>query len=144
MESEDRTGAKESTSEGADAFAHALIMREADRRRALVEEDWLLFDDLIADDIVHVHTTGIVQGKPELINHARSFLKFIEIERGDLLVRPLGPEAAVMTGEMTNIVRRRDLDEQVIVRAFVTQVWVRREGSWKLLSFHAVRLPQDN
>ena len=144
MESEDRAGAKESTSEGAGAFAHALIMREADRRRALVEEDWLLFDDLIADDIVHVHTTGIVQGKPELIDHARSFLKFIEIERGDLLVRPLGPEVAVMTGEMTNIVRRRDLDERVTVRAFVTQVWVRREGSWKLVSFHAVRLPHDD
>lgn len=121
-----------------------LAALEAERRRALVEEDWQAFDALIADDIVHVHTTGAVHDKAALLDHASRFLRFLEIGRGPLKVRRAGADAAVMTGEMTNLVRRRDVDEHVRVRAFVTQVWARRAGSWKIISFHAVRLPEKD
>ena len=93
--------------------------------------------------LVHVHTTGIVHGKQALLGHAGGFLQFLDIERGELLVRALGPDAAVMTGPMTNVVRRRGIDERVEVRAFVTQVWVQREPGWQIASFHAVRLPDS-
>jgi hypothetical protein len=98
--------------------------------------------DLVTDDLVHVHTTGKVHGKAELIGHAGSFLQFLDVQRGPLTIRALGADAAVMTGPMTNVVRRRDQDERVTVEAFVTQVWVRREGRWQIASFHAVRLPE--
>ena len=101
------------------------------------------FCELIADDIVHVHTTGIVHDKPALLRHVGEVLRFIEIERSNLLVRVLTPETAVMTGEMTNVVRRRDQDGVVAVHAFVTQVWARRLGRWRIVSFHATRLEQS-
>lgn len=124
------------------ALEAALLAREAERRDALVADDMDRFADLIADDVVHVHTTGNVHDKAALIGHAGSFLEFLEVERGPLAIRRLSPDAAVMTGPMTNVVRRRGVDERVEVSAFVTQVWARREGRWQIMSFHAVRAPQ--
>jgi uncharacterized protein (TIGR02246 family) len=119
-----------------------LRARERERRDALVADDMAAFADLLSDDLVHVHTTGNVHDKQQLLQHAGGLLRFIDIDRGDLTIRSLGPDAAVMTGEMTNIVRlRSNADERVVVRAFVTQVWVRGDGVWRIASFHAVRLP---
>lgn len=126
------------------ALESDLLAREAERRDALVSDDMARLADLLADDLVHVHTTGAVHGKAELLNHAGSFLRFLDVERGPLTIRRLGEDAAVMTGAMTNRVRRRDQSEEVEIRAFVTQVWVRRDGQWKIASFHSVRLPKQN
>ena len=116
-----------------------LLEREGERRDALVADDMDRLAALLEDDLVHVHTTGIVQGKAELLRHAGGFLRFLSVERGPLLIRALGPDAAMMTGSMTNTVRRRDRDERVTVQAYVTQVWARRDGVWRIASFHATR-----
>ena len=119
-----------------------LIAREAERRRALVEDDMAALADLLDDELVHVHATGNVHGKPDVLNHAGNVLRFLDVARGPLRIRSLGPDAAVMTGPMTNTVRRRGHDdESVVVEAFVTQVWLRRNAQWMLFSFHAVRQP---
>jgi ketosteroid isomerase-like protein len=121
-----------------------LTAREAARRDALVASDLDALAELMTDDLVHVHTTGNVHDKAQLLNHAGRFLEFLEVERGPLTIRRIAPDAAIMTGPMTNTVRRRGTDERVTVRAFVTQVWVRVADAWKIASFHAVRVPQDN
>lgn len=128
---------------GADDLNSILIAREGDRRDALVASDKERFADILADDLVHVHTTGIVQTKGEVIGHATGFLEFLDIERGPLTIRSLAPDVAVMTGPMTNIVRRRGIDERVAVQAFVTQVWAKRQDRWQIVSFHAVRTPES-
>jgi ketosteroid isomerase-like protein len=125
-----------------DDLVRELTGRERARRDALVNDDMAALADLVTDDLVHVHTTGNVQGKAELLGHAGGFLRFIEVERGPLTIRRIGENAAVMTGAMTNTVKRRDVDERVTVRAFVTQVWVRQNERWRVASFHATRLPE--
>jgi ketosteroid isomerase-like protein len=116
----------------------AVIERERERRAALVEDDMPRLAQLLTDDLVHVHTTGIVHDKNALLHHAGQFLRFYNVVRGDLLVRVVAPDVAVMTGGMTNVVGRRGTEEQVTVEAFVTQVWVLRKGQWQIASFHAV------
>ena len=118
-----------------------VLDAEQSRRKALVADDMTAFALLIADDVTHVHTTGIVQGKAALMGHAGGFLRFINIERHDLKVRVLDENHAIMTGGMTNTVARRGHDERVEVHAFVTQVWQRRDGRWQVVNFHATRLP---
>ena len=125
-----------------DALEVALLAREAERRQALIDDDLTALGNLVTDDLVHVHATGNVHGKAELIAHAGRFLEFLDVGRGPLTIRRLCDDAAVMTGPMTNTVRRRGEDERVVVNAFVTQVWVRRELGWQIASFHAVRLPE--
>ena len=118
-----------------------VLAAERSRRDALVTDNMDAFALLIADDVTHVHTTGIVQDKAALLNHAGGFLRFINIERHDLKVRAVDENLAIMTGGMTNTVARRGHDERVEVQAFVTQVWERREGRWQVINFHATRLP---
>jgi hypothetical protein len=117
-----------------------LLEAERSRRDALVADDMTAFTLLIADDVTHVHTTGIVQSKADLLGHVGGFLRFIDIERRDLRVRVIDEDHAVMTGGMTNIVARRGHDERVEVNAFVTQVWERRDGRWQIINFQATRL----
>lgn len=128
--------------ESQEALERVLTARERERRDALVNDDMAGLADLLTDDLVHVHTTGVVQGKEQLLGHAGQFLRFIEVERGPLTIRRVGEDAAVMTGTMTNMVGRRDLDERVKVQAFVTQLWVRCDGEWRVASFQATRLPE--
>jgi uncharacterized protein (TIGR02246 family) len=123
------------------ALEAVLTVREGERREALVSDDMERLADLLTHDLVHVHATGSVHDKRQLLEHAGGFLQFLEVERGPLLIRRIGDDAAVMTGTMTNIVRRRGHDERVEVRAYVTQVWVRRDDCWRITSFHAVRTP---
>jgi uncharacterized protein (TIGR02246 family) len=118
-----------------------LLQAERSRRDALVADDMTAFASLVADDVTHVHTTGIVQGKAGLLSHVGGFLRFIDIERRDLRVAVIDEDHAVMTGEMTNIVARRGHDERAGVNAFVTQVWARRDGRWQITNFQATRLP---
>ncbi len=118
-----------------------VLAAERSRRDVLVADDMDAFALLIADDVTHVHTTGIVQGKTALLGHAGGFLRFINIERHDLKVRVIDENHAIMTGGMSNTVARRGHDERVEVQAFVTQVWQRRDGRWQIVNFHATRLP---
>lgn len=120
-----------------------LLDREQARCSALMDDRMDALAALLSDDLVHVHTTGVVHGKDQLIHHAGTFLRFIDVSRGQLLIRRLGDDAAIMTGPMTNVVRRRDQGEPVTVQAFVTQVWARSAGVWQIASFHAVRLPDQ-
>jgi len=121
----------------------ALTVRERERRNALVGDDMAALADLMTDDLIHVHTTGNAQDKAELLSHAGSFLRFVEVERGPLQIRRIADDAAIMTGTMTNTLKRRGFDERITVRAFVTQVWVRQGETWRTASFQATRLPNE-
>lgn len=120
--------------------AAEIRVQEARRCAALAADDMDTLAELMCDDLVHVHTTGIVHNKSQLLEHAGRFLRFFEVLRGDLNIRVLADGVAVMTGPMTNIVGRRAENEKIEVHAFVTQVWVKREGAWRAASFHAVKL----
>lgn len=116
-----------------------VLAAEARRRAALVASDMAALADLMEDDIVHVHTTGIVQTKAQLLHHAGEFLQFYAVERGPLTVRELGPDAVIVTGPMINTVGKRGTEEKLDVHSFVTQVWVKRAGQWRTKSFQATR-----
>jgi len=120
---------------------HLDILAAEDRRRAaLVASDMEALAALMEDDLVHVHTTGTVHGKTQLLHHTGVLLRFFAVERGELTIRPIGPDAVVMTGPMTNTVGKRGTEEKIQVHSFVTQVWVRRDGAWRTKSFHATRV----
>lgn len=121
------------------SVAEQLLFRESERQAALVGDDMEKLASLLCDDLVHVHTSGSVQGKTELLAYAGGFLRFLVIDREALVVRQLAENVAVMTGPMTNTVCRRGHSEKAIVKAFVTQVWLREGEDWKVASFHAVR-----
>ena len=117
-----------------------LLQLETERRRALVEEDYARVAELFADDLVYVHTTGLVQGKTDYLDYARSAVQYLAIERGELQVRLYGERLAIMTGPQCNTLQKRGGDQLIRGEGFATQVWALGENGWQISSFHATRL----
>ena len=118
-----------------------LLALEQERRRALVQEDYPRVARLFADDLVYVHTTGLVQGKLAYLEYAKNAVEYLDIERGELLVRFYGDRLAVMTGMQCNTLRKRGGDQSIRGEGFATQVWALGEQGWQITSFHGTRAP---
>jgi ketosteroid isomerase-like protein len=118
-----------------------LLALERERRRALVEENYPRVAELFADDLVYVHTTGLVQGKADYLEYAKSAVQYLEIERGELQIRFYGEHLAVMTGTQCNTLRRRGGDQSIRGDGFATQVWTLGAKGWQISSFHGTRVP---
>jgi hypothetical protein len=118
-----------------------LLALEQERRRALIEEDHSRVAELFADDLVYVHTTGLVQDKVQYLEYAKSAVQYLEIERGELLIRFYGEGLAVMTGTQCNTLRKRGGDQSIRGEGFATQVWAFGVQGWQITSFHGTRGP---
>ena len=117
----------------ASADERAILDVEHRRRVALVAVDLAELDRLFDEDLIHIHSTGLVHTKAELLRHIDQKRAFIGIERGSLQVRVEG-NIAVITGAMTNRMRAQKSEGEVLMRGFVTQVLRRTADGWKFLN----------
>lgn len=118
-----------------------LLALEQERQRALVEEDHARLDTLFAEDLLYVHTTGLVQDKAQYLEYARNAVRYLAVERGELQVRLFGDGLALMSGPQCNLLQKRGGGEPVRAEGFATQLWVKEEGGWRIASFHGTRAP---
>jgi ketosteroid isomerase-like protein len=122
----------------------AILDTEARRCQALADVDIDVLDVLFSDALTHIHTTGLVQTKAEFLAGLDANRPFVRVERGDLTVRVIG-DCAVITGSMTNLVRRPGHDQPVVMEGYATQVLSRENGAWRYVVFQATtgpKLPQ--
>lgn len=118
-----------------------LLALEQERQRALVEEDHERLESLFADDLLYVHTTGLVQDKAQYLDYARHAVRYLAVERGELRVRLFGDGLALMSGPQCNLLQKRGGGEPVRAEGFATQLWVRGGEGWRIASFHGTRAP---
>lgn len=128
------------TSMNNSAFEQQLLEREAARGRALVARDFTMLESLLSEDLIHVHSTGVVQDKAVYLDYVRGPLTFLSVERRDLKVKILG-NAAVMTGYMSNVMQPPGPAAPVTVDSHVVQVWTLGTAGWQISLFQATRLP---
>jgi len=121
------------------ALRTTLLAREAERGRALVEQDFDRLADLFDDDLVYAHTSGVTQNRAEYLAYARAVFVFLEVRRGELKIRSLADDVAVMSGPMTYVLRRRGETETQVLEAVALQVWMRRAEAWRMVAFQATR-----
>lgn len=116
-----------------------LTALEHERARALMKEDHDSIERLFADDLVYVHTTGLVHNKPQYQEYARSAVRYLSVERGPLLVRPLAEGVALMTGPQVNVLQKRSGGDAIRAEGFVTQLWVKGPQGWQISAFQGTR-----
>jgi len=114
--------------------SNAILEIERRRRAALVAVDLDELDRLFAEDLIHVHSTGMKHTKAVLLRHIEQKRAFLAIDRGDLQIRVEGP-IAVITGTITNRMRSRDGKAEILLHGFVTQVLRRNDEGWQFISF---------
>ena len=122
-----------------DDVAAEIKNLEAQRVQALLANDAEKLSALVADEVVHIHTTGKVETKAEYMEGVKSRLEFLKIDRPDLKVRVFG-NVAVATGALNQEVRVRATGNVLDIKAVATQVWVKQAGGWVQTSFQATRV----
>jgi ketosteroid isomerase-like protein len=116
-----------------DAEIAAVLVTEDRRRAALVELDLATLDHLFADDLVHIHSTGLRHDKPALLAHIERRRAFLAITRGPLDVRIEG-NLAVVVGPVANRMRTENGGETMLL-GIVTQVLRREPTGWRFIHF---------
>ena len=112
--------------------AKELIAVEHRFNDALLRADWKIVEQLEADDLVFTNADGSVTHKSDDVGSIRSGdTKFEAIEMSDLKVQDLG-DVAVVTGKLVEKGRYKATDVSGTYR--FTDVWVKRNGSWQLVT----------
>jgi ketosteroid isomerase-like protein len=107
---------------------------EQRRRQALIDVDLDTLDELFDDTLVHIHAPGLVHDKAQLLEHTAVRRAYLDITRGELVIRLIG-DVAVVTGPITNRLRTADGGERTLA-GVATQVLRRDErGGWRFVSF---------
>ncbi len=114
-----------------------ILGLEAERCRAISEQDWPALEKLLAPDLTHTHMNGNVQDREAYLKHVKANPRVTE--RGSLGVRLYG-DTAVINGRMFN----RTPNQAGSTEAEVIQVWRRNDGSWQQIAFQASRVPVPN
>ena len=112
----------------------SIIEAEQRRQAALVAVDLSALDKLFADDLMHIHSTGLVHNKAELMRHIEHRRGFIGIERGPLDIRIEG-NMALMAGPIINRMRAPEGDGEILLEGFVTQILRHTAEGWKFIHF---------
>lgn len=116
-----------------DTIQHILDLEDR-RRRALVDIDLAALDELFDEELVHIHAPGVTHTKAQLLEHAATRQVYIDITRGELLVRVFD-DVAIITGAIHNRLRTEGGGERTL-GGVATQV-LRRDkfGVWRFVSF---------
>lgn len=115
-----------------------LLELERRRGRALVKRDRDELEAIFADELIHIHSTGNVMNKAQLMQYVMQVLQFLDVQRGDLAVKVYG-YVGVMTGKMNTRMQLLGKSEPIDAEHWVTQVWVKRGSTWTQTNFHSVR-----
>ncbi|ATM05571.1 nuclear transport factor 2 family protein [Raoultella planticola] len=110
----------------------ALLTLETQRQQALVAGDSVRLAALLADDLVHIHSTGMVQGKAGFLEHVVKMGGFVAIERPAPDIRLLG-DIALISGETRNVVRSLHDGAERVRHGFSTLVLRRSPQGWQII-----------
>jgi ketosteroid isomerase-like protein len=119
-----------------DAVKSEIYRLENERCQAAMARDLKALAALVDDDLVHIHASGRVETKAEYLRGIEKRFIFKNVARQDLTVRVYA-DVAVATGGVTQTVEILGTSDTRQMKAVVTQVWRRRDGAWRQVSFQA-------
>ena len=109
--------------------------------QAQVQRDIATLDRLLADDFVLTRANGLVSDKAQNLSEIQSGgISFSSYENDDVRVRFYG-DAAVVTGQVTASGTNKGQDFSGRFR--YTKVFVKRDGRWQIVAWHATTMPQQ-
>jgi len=115
-----------------------ILAAEDKRIRALVDLDMPTLDSLFADDLVHIHSTGLVHDKPAILAHIERNRAFRNVERGELKLRLYG-DVALLSGPIINHMESEGRTFKLI--GIVTQALRKEQGRWRFIHFQFTLTP---
>lgn len=119
--------------------ADEAVKAEDARYAAQMSNDFAAMDRLIANDLVYIHSSALVDNKQTYIESMRTgAVKYRVMRRSDVVVRTFGC-VATLTGNGNFDVTVNDKEMTVELRFHA--IWAKREGVVQFISWQATRLP---
>lgn len=118
-----------------DAVRQELARLEEMRIAALLAGDVEALGMLMAEDLVHIHGNGQMDGKADYLAGVKSKYKFHRIERGETQIRIYG-DTAIVTGRLDQSVSVNGIDKINEISAAVTQSWLHGADGWRQNTCH--------
>jgi ketosteroid isomerase-like protein len=116
-----------------------VIDTQQRRLRAMVEADRVALEALLADDLVYIHTTGVIDTKSSLIESIVSgIVDYTRLVTTDATLRLAG-NVAIVTGTADLGVLAGGTAHAAIIR--FTEVYVDTDDGWRLVSWQSTRVP---
>jgi hypothetical protein len=133
------TGLAQAT--GCDPVTGAQVQAAEDARYAAQTSlDYTALESLLADDLIYIHSSAVVDNKKSYIDSMRDgSVRYLAMKRSDVQVRTFGC-LAVMTGVGQFDVQIKD--KQINVELRFHSLWISREGRLQFVSWQSTRLPQ--
>ena len=120
--------------------ASDVLKRDDARIAAQLKADVAALEDTFADGATYTHSSSVAETKKDFIEGIRTGrLKYKSYDRKEAAVALYG-DTAVVTGKAFLVVVREGADADVRVQ--FTNVWVKRAGKWRMVSWHSTRLPE--
>jgi ketosteroid isomerase-like protein len=117
----------------------ALVRADAARMEAMVASDYSTLQQVLADDLTYVHSTGRMQSKSELIASMRSGeVHYQSITTDGVKARVYG-STAVITGGAKMVVGSAAKPAAFSLR--YTAMYVNQAGHWRLVAYQSTAIP---
>jgi ketosteroid isomerase-like protein len=126
--------------DSADQLVVDLLQAEAERCQAIGAADRAALDALLDDDLVYVHSTGVAEDKATYVQKSTSGAHRT-VERGELDIRVYGDVGLVTGGYVVRVDPEGPDTQGRVVDASGLQVWLRRDGQWRLLAHQGTSRP---
>ena len=132
---------KDSTNSAAE-IDQLILKIEHEIMTAIKSKDSATLESLVADDFIYRTHFGAEANKGEFLKSITSFpLEILAIRGEELKVNVYG-ETAILTGVQHADVRTPEGNTEESAVAF-TDVFVRREGQWRMVLAYGVELPSE-
>ncbi len=115
------------------ATVAAITAVEDRRRRAVVAVDLAELREIFADDLVHIHSTGLTHDRPSLLAHIDQKRAFLSVDRGELHIRVMN-DVAIVVGPLHNRMRTPDGGE-IVLDGVATQILRHDDRGWRFMHF---------
>ncbi len=119
--------------------ADEAVRAEDARYAAQMSNDFAAMERLIADDLVYIHSSSLVDNKQTYIESMRTgAVKYRVMRRSEVVARTFGC-VATLTGNGNFDVTVNEKEMTVELRFHA--IWAKRDGKVQFISWQATRLP---
>ncbi|MBV8709306.1 MAG: nuclear transport factor 2 family protein [Acidobacteriaceae bacterium] len=117
----------------------AVSAAETQWRQAVLKGNRSVLANLMADDITYTHSSSLTQTKDQFIESVVSgSTKYQGIDFKTTQMRQYGDTVIVIHDAMITTVQTG------VAHLYLTHVWSRQNGSWKMVSRQATKIPAES
>ena len=117
-----------------------ILQLEKDRFKAMITKDSIILDRILANDLLYIHSSGMIDSKHTFINNImRGKLEYLEIDLQQADIRTHSQTAWIHGAARIKVRNGKDTPVIELVIRYL-DVYKRDEGVWKLVAWQSARI----